>query len=292
MGGNTGSGGKEMCGPVCEIYCAYGNVLDAKGCPTCACMPKPVVCPTIACLVACPNGNTTDPTTGCSTCACKPQPICPALPCQHCLNGYVVDPATGCSTCTCLPDPNACAPTDCGPQPLEPVTLFCPATGVPSGGPAPPMGATAPIAPPPPGPYTCEQTSSGKCLWHKSTCYVCAPITCKIACANGLKAGADGCPTCACNPTNPTPNDTACASFADRASCATNSLCTWLQPGCVEPALAAAGCYGKSELGCTSDAECGQGHQCLKRVVNPCPPSGGPGSVACTACGLVQTICQ
>jgi hypothetical protein len=30
-----------MCGPVCEIYCEYGNVLDAKGCPTCTCNKAP-----------------------------------------------------------------------------------------------------------------------------------------------------------------------------------------------------------------------------------------------------------
>ncbi|HEX2660351.1 MAG TPA: hypothetical protein VHU40_18855 [Polyangia bacterium] len=31
----------KMCGPVCEIYCQYGNVLDAQGCPTCSCKPAP-----------------------------------------------------------------------------------------------------------------------------------------------------------------------------------------------------------------------------------------------------------
>ena len=29
------------CGPVCEIYCEYGNVLDANGCPTCKCKSSP-----------------------------------------------------------------------------------------------------------------------------------------------------------------------------------------------------------------------------------------------------------
>lgn len=32
------------CGPVCEIYCPYGNVPDANGCPTCACNPPPTGC--------------------------------------------------------------------------------------------------------------------------------------------------------------------------------------------------------------------------------------------------------
>ena len=26
-----------FCGPVCLIYCPFGNVLDSQGCPTCAC---------------------------------------------------------------------------------------------------------------------------------------------------------------------------------------------------------------------------------------------------------------
>jgi hypothetical protein len=29
------------CGPVCAIYCQYGNVLDDKGCPTCKCKQSP-----------------------------------------------------------------------------------------------------------------------------------------------------------------------------------------------------------------------------------------------------------
>ena len=29
------------CGPNCDIFCQYGHVLDAAGCPTCACNPAP-----------------------------------------------------------------------------------------------------------------------------------------------------------------------------------------------------------------------------------------------------------
>jgi hypothetical protein len=87
-----------------------------------------------------------------------------------------------------------------------------------------------------------------------------------------------------------------CAALADSMSCSANPQCTWLQPGCGEPALAAAGCYARASLGCGSDADCGLGHQCLKRVINPCGLAAGsaptPGLVACTACGFVQMICQ
>lgn len=26
-----------LCGPVCMIWCPFGNVMDEKGCPTCRC---------------------------------------------------------------------------------------------------------------------------------------------------------------------------------------------------------------------------------------------------------------
>jgi Antistasin family len=57
-----------VCGPICDIYCAYGNVLDVNGCPTCACNPPP----------------------------------CPSMPCPSCAYGYVRD-SNGCWTCTCAP---------------------------------------------------------------------------------------------------------------------------------------------------------------------------------------------
>jgi hypothetical protein len=32
----------HQCGPVCEMFCEHGNVLDAAGCPTCECRSEPV----------------------------------------------------------------------------------------------------------------------------------------------------------------------------------------------------------------------------------------------------------
>ncbi|XP_059139675.1 uncharacterized protein LOC131927834 [Physella acuta] len=34
--------GKRACGPVCDIYCIYGNVM-VNGCPTCACNRDPLI---------------------------------------------------------------------------------------------------------------------------------------------------------------------------------------------------------------------------------------------------------
>ena len=55
------------CGGVCAIFCEFGNVLDDKGCPTCACNPPPATaCPPEKCPspspkvanIVCPDGNT------------------------------------------------------------------------------------------------------------------------------------------------------------------------------------------------------------------------------------------
>ena len=111
-----GTDGKVVCGPVCLIYCAYGNVVDENGCETCGCKPPPTVNPTCPCASGtaqtvygcltcgyCANGYTLD-ANGCPTCACNPPP-CSATRCASCLSGYVKD-ASGCQTCTCLPDPS------------------------------------------------------------------------------------------------------------------------------------------------------------------------------------------
>lgn len=278
-----------MCPPTCDIFCTYGHVVDARGCPTCSCNPKPV-CTGLACLVACPYGYVKDPN-GCDTCSCNPAPICPLIGCGvYCPNGYIKD-AKGCDTCTCNQEPKPCSSDECGPAPTEPVTLVCPgtATTASTAGAASDIAAIAvPVAPP----VACQRTSGGKCIWQRLGCRACSAVTCKIACVNGFQKGPDGCPLCACNPVTPPPPAN-CAALVDSMSCGADPLCTWLQPGCSEPALSAAGCYARASLGCTSDADCGQGHQCLKRVINPCPPRPiAAGFVACTACGQVQTICQ
>ena len=108
---------KVVCGPVCDIYCANGNVLDANGCPTCACKPPPdggPACPcapgtmqnAFGCLTCgtCSFGYVLDPT-GCPTCTCNSPPsVCPGMKCAACPPGYEnVRDANGCLTCNCAP---------------------------------------------------------------------------------------------------------------------------------------------------------------------------------------------
>jgi hypothetical protein len=73
------------CGPVCEIYCEFGNVIDENGCATCACNPPPPVCGPV-CDIYCEFGNVIDEN-GCETCACNPPPAgCGSD--ADCPNGY------------------------------------------------------------------------------------------------------------------------------------------------------------------------------------------------------------
>jgi hypothetical protein len=232
------------------------------------------------CDIFCPHGNVPD-ANGCPTCKCNPMPNCPQIKCaMDCPHGYAKD-EKGCQTCTCNPDPMACTPAECGTMP--PVdNIVCPA------------GASAPAADPVPGdvaivaPFTCARDASGKCVWLSTGCRVCPTIACQ-PCPNGYEIGPDGCSSCVCKPTT----TSVCGSYNSAGACAADMSCTWLQPGCTEPALAAAGCFARASVGCTTDASCGAGHQCLKRTVNPCAGMGtGNGGTACAACAMTVMICQ
>ena len=104
------------CGAVCQIWCEHGNVLDADGCPTCACNPPPADggtggsdapgCSPVACRLWCEHGFDRD-ANGCEICACAPPPdnACPDVLCDvWCEHGHVLDDA-GCPTCACNQPP-------------------------------------------------------------------------------------------------------------------------------------------------------------------------------------------
>ncbi|XP_033725958.1 BPTI/Kunitz domain-containing protein 4-like [Pecten maximus] len=59
------------CGPVCMVYCHYGNVMDERGCPLCKCNPAPVKehCEKPVCNKDCLHGYVDDGD-GCPTCEC------------------------------------------------------------------------------------------------------------------------------------------------------------------------------------------------------------------------------
>jgi hypothetical protein len=122
--GAGGPGGGQACGPVCDNVCAYGRVLDAAGCPTCACEPDPG-CPTIELncgRIYCAYGFATD-TRGCASCQCAAGPICDGVTPEKCTKS--LPPICDCDA------GRACAEDECGgpPPPVQPAP--CPDGTVP-----------------------------------------------------------------------------------------------------------------------------------------------------------------
>ncbi len=298
-----GTGGGTMCGPVCDIFCEFGNVADDNGCPTCSCNPGPV-CDAIACANNCPGGFVKD-ATGCPTCQCQPID-CPAIACIAiaCPNSNQVD-RNGCPTCACNPDP-VC---DCKNAPIP--NVACANGGTP--------------------PLTCERSSAGQCFWKVGACPMCAAVSCDLFCPFGNAKDANGCELCKCNPepkecqptecgvqtliaiappvmcedgTFPgrqclrnadgqcswqfTSCPVACRDLPDLKTCETVAHCQWLAPGCDGVKLPAAGCFPRAEVGCQSDANCHNGRTCQKRSVDPC---GGRANAVCLACAQIITVC-
>jgi hypothetical protein len=181
-GGKGGTGG--ACGPVCDIFCQYGNVLDANGCPTCECNPPPA-CTTDDCgppppfaAPYCPTGTIVGG--GCARntdgkCAWQPPTCkCPALRCDPstCANGDVADEG-GCATCTCKPPATCPAGTTPGSCPAVSCATSC-AEGYA-------LDAN--------GCQTCGCLSAATCAGLN--------ILCK-ACPYGFRTGPNGCRSCAC----------------------------------------------------------------------------------------------
>jgi Antistasin family len=114
--GGGGAGGAQVCGPVCDIFCANGNVLDGNGCPTCSCKPDPPGCPLILLDCAandCAYGFAAD-ANGCQSCQCAPAPVCDGIAPELCTESLQ-------PVCAC--DPGlTCARTECGgpPPPVSP----------------------------------------------------------------------------------------------------------------------------------------------------------------------------
>jgi hypothetical protein len=143
---DAGPDGPTTCGPVCAIYCPYGYVLDARGCPTCTCKPPPM-CPPVACDIFCKYGYQKDEK-GCERCACNPPPWCQPVVCKLlCPNGFQRD-AQGCEICAC--NPPACSPTECPPPPPGAPIVKCS------------DGST--------GGAVCQRTQDGRCAWIFREC--------------------------------------------------------------------------------------------------------------------------
>ena len=123
-GRSAGAGGGQACGPVCDNFCTYGSVLDANGCPTCACEPDPG-CPTIELncgRIYCPTAS--PPTRAAVRPASAPRGrFATASRRRACTKSLP-------PICDCDPG-RACAESECGgpPPPVQPAP--CPDGSVP-----------------------------------------------------------------------------------------------------------------------------------------------------------------
>jgi hypothetical protein len=274
------------CGPlVCNLSCPFGYAKGGNGCDICQCAPPPPppTCKPVLCKLGCPNGYKKD-ASGCDICECNPAVMCKPVACDlFCKFGYVKD-ANGCETCRCNPMP-VCA------------TLVCPATATDPAAP----GMPGIIAPPPPsacvygrakdaaGCDTCQCNPPPPCTKEECAAAPPAPGCAPPSTMTGSTCvrGADG--KCAIVVTCTVPPGAACNQVRDRATCDKDARCRWLEPGCTDPKLPAAGCYDRKDLDCSPQKPCTSGRVCVNRVVNPCLP--GPGGVVCNACGVGIMIC-
>jgi hypothetical protein len=174
----------------------------------------------------------------------------------YCPYGYVLD-VNGCPTCQCKVGPtDASAGTD---------AINC--------------GATCEVY----CPYGYEVDVNG-CPTCKCNAdpVVCPAIECTKICPNGYVLDTNGCQTCDCASSTSNPS---CGQLLDFTSCSNTNNCTWLEPGCDTPSLAAAGCYDNASIGCTSDNSCPDGHACLKRIIDPCA------YLDCLSCAQTISLC-
>jgi hypothetical protein len=80
---------------------------------------------------------------------------------------------------------------------------------------------------------------------------------------------------------NPPPPDY-CRDFADYASCSSDSFCRWLEPGCGDTPLEAAGCFAVDDC---FPGSCEAGFECEERIHDPC------WNLDCESCGAPVMVC-
>ncbi len=235
------------CGAVCAIYCEYGNVMDANGCPTCGCNPPPSdPCATVDCAggTHCDSGKCIPDGVSCGGLAGK---ACPGA--GQCVDDPYdgCDPAAGGADC-----PGICkcagAPTTCPSG-----SMFSSDPSVCACVPAQPDPCAAVLCP------TGTQCNGGKCI------PACGPV-CDIYCQYGNVPDANGCPTCACNP----PPTDPCATV----KCASGTHCD--SGKCVSDGVSCGGLAGKA---------CPGSSQCVDDPSDSCDPAAGgadcPGICQC-----------
>jgi hypothetical protein len=254
------------CGPVCDIYCPYGNVIDANGCETCACNPPPTGCegleeyqciedpdcrpiyqagdePTDCLCAPCVEGEVCDCRCGTGTGGAGQRPIEPGsyLGCEYNQPTRCggLDEEACISTRGCRPVYNGGGAQR--PEP-DPDVCYCPPCDPDSNEPCPGCDCE-PVPPPPPHEYAyCEDSFPESCYdLDESSCHRepgCeAHYSTVTICSGG--GGPDGAGA-ACDPN-------------------VNGCDTLPPPPCYEETQFD-GCYPLGGGECRSDADCPTGY--------------------------------
>jgi hypothetical protein len=259
-----------VCGPVCDIYCEYGHVLDAKGCETCSCNPAPAA-PKVSCGgiagLACPGGGkcVDDPSDG-----CDPQKggadcggICQCIQTVDCIQGAKFDSSP--KVCACVP-PSPVPPPVCGPV----CQIFCEHGNVLDA-----SGCPICKCNPPP---TTDPCAAVRCA--AGTHCEAQPVMCiKEPCP----------PVAACVPDAPPP-----VSDCAKVTCMPGSHCALIAPPCAPGAGACptqATCVPDApRVQCTlgGNGACPGGGKCVDDPTDKCDPQQG---IACAGiCQCIQTV--
>jgi hypothetical protein len=280
------SGGSK-CGPVCDIYCQYGNVVDANGCPTCQCNPTPPdPCSTVKCAggTHCDSGKCLPDGVSCGGLAGKPCPgsgQCADDPYDSC------DPAAGGADC-----PGICSCIQ---------TVACPANTMFNSDPS-----VCACVTPPPDPCSTVKCSggthcdSGKCIPDGVACGGLAGTPCP----GGGKCGDD--PYDSCDPAAGGLDCPGICSCVQSVACPANtmfnsdpSVCSCV-PAAPDP-CATANCsagthcdYGKCvpdgvACGGFAGTPCPGGGKCGDDPYDSCDPAAG-GADCPGVCSCVQSV--
>ncbi|CAF2080570.1 unnamed protein product [Rotaria magnacalcarata] len=161
----------------CDLQCSSGNyLLDARGCPTCACASNEgrqlTSCPEIKCRANCGDSGYQLDENGCQTCKCakKENVQCSGVMCRmFCQNGFKRD-ENGCQYCACNESPQACPLLEC--------SRVCK------------NGFRKDYS----GCQTCD------CNYEQEKPKDnCAPVECDLQCKYGFQRDQSACKMCACN---------------------------------------------------------------------------------------------
>ena len=262
-----------VCGPVCDLYCAYGHVLDAQGCELCGCNPPPV--DKVSCGgfagIACPGGGkcADDPTDSCDPKAGGADcgGICQCVQTVACVQGAKFDNSP--HVCACVgqvvPPP---PPPVCGPV----CQIFCEYGNVLDAAGCPTCKCNpAPAADP---------CATVRC--KAGTHCEASPVMCvKAPCP----------PVAACVPDAPAPGTDLCAKL----TCAVGSHCVVVAPPCAPGAgtcpLQATCVLDAARVRCGGIAgvTCPGGGQCVDDPTDTCDPKTG-GADCGGICQCIQTV--